>query len=192
MSFETPPEWSGSPSGRDDDVFEGTWRYWQSYQWPHWRQRTACPVSPTDIRIPSAWAQTPGVGEVNLGSVRVIPADAAGIGAYRPQGSLANATAARAPASPCTARRGHRTAALRRRRRGLQRYEESPPQRIKNPRRASDRPPTRSSLRRRSTRRCRQSARPGYRLRAAPTQRIERLPAAGPRDARPVLRRRRF
>jgi hypothetical protein len=27
MSFETPPRWSGSPSGRVDDVFEGTWRY---------------------------------------------------------------------------------------------------------------------------------------------------------------------
>src|SRR5690606_4759975 len=26
MSFETPPEWSGSPSGRVDDGHEGTWR----------------------------------------------------------------------------------------------------------------------------------------------------------------------
>ena len=38
MSFETPPGWSGSPSGRVDDGLEGTWRYWQSHR-PEWPLR---------------------------------------------------------------------------------------------------------------------------------------------------------
>lgn len=38
MSFETPPGWSGSPSGRVDDVSEGTWQHRQPCRWPQGHQ----------------------------------------------------------------------------------------------------------------------------------------------------------
>lgn len=55
MSFVTPPEWSGSPSGRVDDAFEGTWRCRGSSRWSdeqqtrHTANQCSCPECPSGL-----------------------------------------------------------------------------------------------------------------------------------------------
>lgn len=160
-------------------------------------RRARSPLPTSGYR--SAWPLPSGVGTVDLGGVRVIPADAAGVGVYRPQGSQANATATRIPSSLCTAQFGHRTAALRGRRRGpRQRPAGLSPgaaQILQQWPRPRERPTFDRSLRQRINRialapSCRLSG-PSVRYEKSPPQRIKNPPqASGRPPTRPSPRRR--
>lgn len=102
MSFETPPEWNGSPSGRIDDGLEGTWRSWQSYRWSQGKRGTRCPASPTDVRIPAVQGLRVLKSAVE-GAQRSDQAPSAGISP--PSDSISSSAAINASMSPVSTSR---------------------------------------------------------------------------------------